>query len=172
GDISLVGKLLYDKSSPRPLEALNSEISDTMIESFSSSPIPVKDSDFLMEEIDIFLAVDDSIPPGIDSDGYDSEEDNPFCKIQDLDSTRVLGYEDWRGAVADINEDGFCRDEQTIPDIKLTESRDGDNEGTLQPVDVSAEIVNERPAGIKAKYMMWTPRDWSGDDDVPTVASP
>ncbi|GKF56345.1 hypothetical protein Tco_0166685, partial [Tanacetum coccineum] len=42
-----------------------------MIESFSSSHIPVKDSDSLMEDIDIFLAADDSIPPGIDSDGYD-----------------------------------------------------------------------------------------------------
>ncbi|GJW33765.1 hypothetical protein Tco_0053797 [Tanacetum coccineum] len=74
-DIRLIKKLLYDNSSPRPPEELNSEISDAMIESFSSSPIPVKDSDSLMEEIDIFLAADDSIPPGIDSDGYDSEED-------------------------------------------------------------------------------------------------
>ncbi|GKC74989.1 hypothetical protein Tco_1125763 [Tanacetum coccineum] len=82
GDISLVEKLLYDNSSPRPPEELNSEISDTMIESFSSSPIPVKDSDSLMEEIDIFLAADDSIPPGIDSDGYDSEEDNPFLEYE------------------------------------------------------------------------------------------
>ncbi|GJX23504.1 putative ribonuclease H-like domain-containing protein [Tanacetum coccineum] len=82
GDISLAEKLLYDNSSPRPLEELNSEISDTMIESFSSSPILVKDSDFLMEEIDIFLAADDSIPPGIDSDGYDSEEDNPFLEYE------------------------------------------------------------------------------------------
>ncbi|GJW45442.1 hypothetical protein Tco_0074241 [Tanacetum coccineum] len=81
GDISLVEKLLYN-SSPRPPEELNSEISDAMIESFSSSPIPVKDSDSLMEEIDIFLAADDSIPPGIDSDGYDSEEDNPFLEYE------------------------------------------------------------------------------------------
>ncbi|GKB53232.1 RNA-directed DNA polymerase, eukaryota, partial [Tanacetum coccineum] len=27
----------------------------------------------------------------------------------------VLGYEDWRGAVADINEDGFCHPNVTIP---------------------------------------------------------
>ncbi|GJX38557.1 hypothetical protein Tco_0251860 [Tanacetum coccineum] len=53
-----------------------------MIESFSLSPIPVKDSDSLLEEIDIFLAADDSIPPGIDSDGYDSEEDNPFLEYE------------------------------------------------------------------------------------------
>ncbi|GJR74219.1 hypothetical protein Tco_0086584 [Tanacetum coccineum] len=82
GDISLVEKMLYDKSSPRPPEELNSEISDAMIESISSSPIPVKDSDSLMEEIDIFLVADDSIPPGINSNGYDSEEDNLFLEYE------------------------------------------------------------------------------------------
>ncbi|GKA70270.1 hypothetical protein Tco_0776334 [Tanacetum coccineum] len=78
-DIRLIEKLLYDNSSPRPPEELNSEIS---IESFSPSPIPIEDSDSLMEEIDTFLASDDSIPPGIDSDGYDSEEDNLFLEYE------------------------------------------------------------------------------------------
>ncbi|GJR52514.1 hypothetical protein Tco_1403035 [Tanacetum coccineum] len=45
-------------------------------ESFSPSPIPVEDSDSLMEEIDIFLDGDDSIPPGIESDDFDSENDD------------------------------------------------------------------------------------------------
>ncbi|GJW95853.1 hypothetical protein Tco_0175525 [Tanacetum coccineum] len=51
---------------------------DTLIVSspnLSPSPIPVKGSDSLMEEIDIFLAPDDSIPPGIENDDYDSEGD-------------------------------------------------------------------------------------------------
>ncbi|GJT19610.1 hypothetical protein Tco_0878316 [Tanacetum coccineum] len=74
-EIRLVEKLLYDNSSPRPPEELNSEISDAIIESFSPSPIPVEGSDSLMEEIDIFLAPDDSIPPGIKNDDYDSEGD-------------------------------------------------------------------------------------------------
>ncbi|GJY60290.1 hypothetical protein Tco_0460947 [Tanacetum coccineum] len=74
-EIRLVEKLLYDNSSPRPPEELNSENSDAVIESFSPSPIPVEDSDSLMEEIDIFLAPDDSIPPGIKNDDYDSEGD-------------------------------------------------------------------------------------------------
>ncbi|GKF93030.1 hypothetical protein Tco_0279749, partial [Tanacetum coccineum] len=82
GDISLVEKLLYDNSSPRPSEELNFEIFDAIIESFSSSPISVKDIDSLMEEIDIFLVADDSIPPGINSDGYDSEEDNLFLEYE------------------------------------------------------------------------------------------
>ncbi|GJU57581.1 hypothetical protein Tco_1235347 [Tanacetum coccineum] len=59
-DIRLIKKLLYDNSSPRPPEELNSKISEAIIESFSSSPI--------------------HIPSGIDSDGYDSEEDNLFLK--------------------------------------------------------------------------------------------
>ncbi|GKG18050.1 hypothetical protein Tco_0372348, partial [Tanacetum coccineum] len=91
-DIRLIKKLLYDNASPQPPEELNSEISDAMIESFSSSPIPVKDSDSLMEEIDIFLAADDSIPLGIDSDGYDSKEDNHFLEYEPDpgDLTRVV----------------------------------------------------------------------------------
>ncbi|GJZ71702.1 hypothetical protein Tco_0635553, partial [Tanacetum coccineum] len=68
-------KLLYDNSSPRPLEKLNSENSDAVIESLSPSPIPIKDSDSLMEDIDIFLAPDDSIPPRIENDDYDTEGD-------------------------------------------------------------------------------------------------
>ncbi|GJZ98477.1 hypothetical protein Tco_0676663 [Tanacetum coccineum] len=43
----------------------------------SSSPIPVVDSDFLIEEVDIFLILEDSIPPGIESD-FDSEGDIVF----------------------------------------------------------------------------------------------
>ncbi|GJY00802.1 hypothetical protein Tco_0358954 [Tanacetum coccineum] len=81
-DIRLIKKLLYDNSSPRPPKELNYEISDAIIESLSSSHIPVKDSNSLMEEIDIFLAADDSIPPGIDSNGYDSEEDNIFLEYE------------------------------------------------------------------------------------------
>ncbi|KAK1308017.1 hypothetical protein QJS10_CPA09g01934 [Acorus calamus] len=81
-------------------------------------------------------------------------------------------------------------DEQTIPDVRLTKSRDGtngtatfsfeqpsvfdssselgditgfymiDEEGTIQSVDVSAKFVNGKPAKIEAKYIMRTPRDW------------
>ncbi|GJX82843.1 hypothetical protein Tco_0332324 [Tanacetum coccineum] len=69
-----------NNSSPRPPEEFNSENSDAIIESFSPSPIPVEDSDSLMEEIDIFLAPDDSIPPGIENDDYDSEGDILFLE--------------------------------------------------------------------------------------------
>ncbi|GJZ64319.1 hypothetical protein Tco_0620740 [Tanacetum coccineum] len=74
-EIRLVENLLYDNSSPRPPEELNLEIADTILESLSPSPIPVTDSDSLMEEIDLFLASDDLMPPGIENDDYDSERD-------------------------------------------------------------------------------------------------
>ncbi|GKC35840.1 hypothetical protein Tco_1048224 [Tanacetum coccineum] len=77
GDISLIERLLYDNSSPCPPEELNIENS---IESFPPSYIPVEDSDHFMEEIDLFLASDGSIPPGINSDYSDSEGDNHFLE--------------------------------------------------------------------------------------------
>lgn len=81
-------------------------------------------------------------------------------------------------------------DELTIPDVKLTKSRDGtngvalfsfdqpsvfdssgeigditgfymiDEEGVLQSVDVSAKFVNGKPSRIEAKYIMRSPREW------------
>ncbi|GJT64098.1 hypothetical protein Tco_1015578 [Tanacetum coccineum] len=48
-----------------------------VLENPSSSPIPVVDSDFLIEEVDTFLVSEDSIPPGIESD-LDSEGDIVF----------------------------------------------------------------------------------------------
>ncbi|GJX31697.1 hypothetical protein Tco_0241552 [Tanacetum coccineum] len=77
GEIHLVERLLYDNSSSRPPKELNVENS---IESFSPSPIPVKDGDSLMEEIDLFLTPDDSMPPGIKNDDYDSEGDIIFLE--------------------------------------------------------------------------------------------
>nr|GEV17485.1 hypothetical protein [Tanacetum cinerariifolium] len=74
-DIRLIEKLLYDNSSPRPSEEFNSKNFDAIIESSSPSPIPVEDSDSLMKEIDLSLALDDSMPPCIENDDYDSEGD-------------------------------------------------------------------------------------------------
>ncbi|GJS05891.1 hypothetical protein Tco_0362687 [Tanacetum coccineum] len=76
----LLSNLLYDNSSPRPPEELNLEIADTIFESFSPSTILVEYSDSLMEEIDLFLASNDSMPPGIEDDDYDSEGDIHFLE--------------------------------------------------------------------------------------------
>ncbi|GKC98625.1 hypothetical protein Tco_1168900 [Tanacetum coccineum] len=79
-EIRLVENLLYDNSSPRPPEELNLEIANTIFESLSPSPILVEDSDSLMEEINLFFAFDDSMPPGIEDDDYDSEGDIRFLE--------------------------------------------------------------------------------------------
>ncbi|GJZ15490.1 hypothetical protein Tco_0551167 [Tanacetum coccineum] len=56
--------LLIDK-----IEALNLTPSTPFVlENPSSSPIPVVDSDFLVEEVDTFLVSEDSIPSGVESD--------------------------------------------------------------------------------------------------------
>nr|GFC17098.1 hypothetical protein [Tanacetum cinerariifolium] len=73
-------RLLYDNSSPRPPEEIFSDISNADIESFSPSPIPNKDSDSYMEEIDLFLNPDDPMPPSIEDDDYDSERDIPILE--------------------------------------------------------------------------------------------
>ncbi|KAL5221203.1 hypothetical protein ABZP36_025916 [Zizania latifolia] len=46
-------------------------------------------------------------------------------------------------------------DEQTIPDVRLTKSRDGTNVGGRE-----RKFVNGKPALIEAKYVMRTPREW------------
>nr|GEY06581.1 hypothetical protein [Tanacetum cinerariifolium] len=53
-DIRLIEKLLYDNSSSRPPKEFVSANSDAASESFSPSSILVKDSDSLIEEIDLF----------------------------------------------------------------------------------------------------------------------
>nr|GFA37546.1 hypothetical protein [Tanacetum cinerariifolium] len=68
-------RLLYDNTSPRPPKEFVSDNSDAEIESFSPSPIPVKDSDSLTEEIDLSFTLDYLMPPGIKEDDYDSERD-------------------------------------------------------------------------------------------------
>ncbi|GJV46613.1 hypothetical protein Tco_1431149 [Tanacetum coccineum] len=93
-DIRLIEKLFNDDSSPHSPEELNYDIPDAIIESFSPSPIPVEDSDALMEEIGIFLALDDSIPPGIENDDYDSEGGVLFLEeLLNDDSISLPEYE-------------------------------------------------------------------------------
>nr|GEY11136.1 hypothetical protein [Tanacetum cinerariifolium] len=70
-----IKRLLYDKSSPRPPKEFVSKNSNAEIESFSPSPIPVKDSDSLMEEIDLSFTPDYPMSSGIEDDDYESERD-------------------------------------------------------------------------------------------------
>nr|GFC28527.1 hypothetical protein [Tanacetum cinerariifolium] len=89
-DIRLIEKLLYDNSSPRPPKEFVSANSDAATESFSPSPILVKESDSLMEEIDLFCTSDYLMPPDIKDEDYDSERDILIPK--DLPSNNSFSF--------------------------------------------------------------------------------
>nr|GEY70903.1 hypothetical protein [Tanacetum cinerariifolium] len=74
-EIRLAKRLLYDNLFLRPPEEIVLDNSNADIESFSLSPIPSKDSDSHMEEIDLSFNLDDPMPPGIEDDDYDSGRD-------------------------------------------------------------------------------------------------
>nr|GEV29229.1 hypothetical protein [Tanacetum cinerariifolium] len=98
--IRLIEKLLYDNSSPRPPKEFVSVNSYAAIESFSPSPILVKDSDSLMEEIDLFCTPDYPMPPGIANDDYDSERD--ILILKDLPSSNTLSFSEKKSFHFDI----------------------------------------------------------------------
>nr|GEY58588.1 hypothetical protein [Tanacetum cinerariifolium] len=89
-DIRLIEKLLYDNSFPCPPEEFVFVNFDAKSESFSPSPILVKDSDFLMVEIDLFCTLDYPMPSGIEDEDYDSERDILIRK--DLPSNNTLSF--------------------------------------------------------------------------------
>ncbi|GJQ91744.1 reverse transcriptase domain-containing protein [Tanacetum coccineum] len=66
--------LLCGNSSSRSPENFHAS-PNTIIESLPIFPIPVQDSDSHREEIDIFPGLDDLMPPKIERDDYDSEDD-------------------------------------------------------------------------------------------------
>nr|GEV30858.1 hypothetical protein [Tanacetum cinerariifolium] len=89
-DIRHIEKLLYDNSSSRPPEEFVYANFDAKSESFSPSPILVKDSDSLMEEIDLFCTLDYPMPPGIVDEDYDSERD--ILILKDLPINNTLSF--------------------------------------------------------------------------------
>ncbi|GJT73277.1 hypothetical protein Tco_1032563 [Tanacetum coccineum] len=101
--ISLLERLLYDNSSPRPPEDFHANLS-TIIESLPTFPIPVEDSDSLREEIDIYPGPDDSIPQGIESDEYDSEGDDNSTSFLEFELFHV-DYPNSGDSTIDVVED-------------------------------------------------------------------
>lgn len=106
--------------------------------------------------------------------------------------SRVVAKRSDRFVVVDEAVVQFVRgvNEQTIPEVRLTRSRDGssgtatfifeqpavfdqpsdlgditglymvDDEGVLQTVDVSAKFINGKPAGLEARYIMRSEGEW------------
>nr|GEV88901.1 hypothetical protein [Tanacetum cinerariifolium] len=111
-DIRLIEKLLYDNSSPCPPKEFVSANSDAKIKSFSPSPILVKDSDSLMEEIDLFCTPDYPMPAGIVDKDYYSERDILIPK--DLPSNNSLSFAEKESFHFDIHP--FSRPPTKPPD--------------------------------------------------------
>ncbi|GKE64123.1 hypothetical protein Tco_1518284 [Tanacetum coccineum] len=60
----------------------------SIIESLPVSHIPVEDSDPVQEEIDIFLVLDDLIPPGVENDDS-KDEDNELPNLDHQDDSSI-----------------------------------------------------------------------------------
>ncbi|GKF29391.1 reverse transcriptase domain-containing protein, partial [Tanacetum coccineum] len=73
-------EVLNVQKSIHPLSGSPTPSSDPVVESLCHSLTPFGDSDFLLEETDTFLTLDDSIPSGIDNGIYDSEGDILFLE--------------------------------------------------------------------------------------------
>nr|GEV12561.1 hypothetical protein [Tanacetum cinerariifolium] len=117
-EIRLVENLLYNNSSSRPPKELNAEIADTILKSLSPSHILVEDSKPQIEEIDLFLATDDLMPPGIENDDYDSEGDIHF--VEELLSDDPLPIPENKSSNFDHYDDpSFPRPPPEPPDVEV-----------------------------------------------------
>nr|GEY54140.1 hypothetical protein [Tanacetum cinerariifolium] len=97
---------------------LNAEIADTIVESLSPPLIPVEDSDSHMEEIDLFLATDDLMPPGIEKEDYDSKGDIHF--LEELLSNDPLTLLENKLSNFDHHDDpSFPRPPSKSPDVEV-----------------------------------------------------
>nr|GEV82003.1 hypothetical protein [Tanacetum cinerariifolium] len=73
-------EVLNVQKSINPMSGSPTPSPDPVVESLSPSLTPFGDSDFLLEETDTFLSLDDSIPPGINNGIYDSKGDILFLE--------------------------------------------------------------------------------------------
>nr|GEX57550.1 hypothetical protein [Tanacetum cinerariifolium] len=158
-EIHLIESLLYDNSFPRPPEELNAKIADTIIESIPLLHIPVQvgnsqqeeinivtetndvlplsddndddlSNDSLLEEADLFLVSDNSIPSGIQK--VDLEGDVRFLE-ELLINDYILSYESF---------DSSFKDKPSIPQPPL-EPPDIESFFDLKP-DVIAEEISDK----------------------------
>nr|GFA71026.1 hypothetical protein [Tanacetum cinerariifolium] len=111
-DIRLIEKLLYGNSSPRPPKEFVSTNSNAKIESFSPSPILVKDSDSPIEEINLSYTPDYPMQLGIEDDDYDFERD--IIILKDLPRNDTLSIPEKESFHFDIPS--FSRPSAKPPD--------------------------------------------------------
>nr|GEX16675.1 hypothetical protein [Tanacetum cinerariifolium] len=98
---------------PRLMENAN-----TIVETLPSSPIPVQDGDSQREDIDIFTSTDELLPPSIESDDDNSEEDIHF--LEELLSDDFISIPENESSNFDNHDDpSFPRPPSKPPDIEI-----------------------------------------------------
>nr|GEY72095.1 hypothetical protein [Tanacetum cinerariifolium]GEY76047.1 hypothetical protein [Tanacetum cinerariifolium] len=113
--ISLMEKLLAINSVPRLLEIFHA---NTIIEILPTSPILVEDSESQREEFDIFTGTDDLLPPGIESDDYDSKGDIHFLEELLVDDS--IPFPENKSSDFDHHDDpSFSRPPPEPPDVEF-----------------------------------------------------
>ncbi|GKE68895.1 hypothetical protein Tco_1526967, partial [Tanacetum coccineum] len=144
-DIRFIKRLLYDNSFPRPPKAFQAN-SKTIIDSFPIFPIPVEDSDSLREEIDILHGSDDSIPPGIESDDFDSEDDDNSTLLPEFESFHV-DYPDSGDSTIDMVEDIPV----DVPNILPTHPALHADSDFIPSNDLGSDLDDSSPSGDRNK---------------------
>nr|GEW40682.1 reverse transcriptase domain-containing protein [Tanacetum cinerariifolium] len=149
-EILLIENLLYDNSSPRPLEELNAEIANTIIESLPSLPIPVQDGDSQREEIDIVTETDDVLPLSVENDDDSEGEINPVEELR-VDNS----ISNFKNELSD-NEASYF-DNPSFP------------RPPLEPLDADFELNSREEISVVRnifdKFECLDPRDEFDDDD-------
>nr|GEU57920.1 hypothetical protein [Tanacetum cinerariifolium] len=107
--ISLSEKLFSINSFPRPLENFHA---NTIVKTLPTSTIPVGDGDSLREEIDIFTGTNDLLPPAIESDDYDSEEELLGNDSISLPENKSSNFDH-------LNDPSFPRPPPEPPDVEF-----------------------------------------------------
>nr|GEY77211.1 reverse transcriptase domain-containing protein [Tanacetum cinerariifolium] len=77
-------EVLNVQKSINPLSGSPTPSHDPVIASVSPSLTPFEDIDFILKEIDTFLASDDSTSPDVDAETFDMEGDPPDLELKDL----------------------------------------------------------------------------------------
>nr|GFA12671.1 hypothetical protein [Tanacetum cinerariifolium] len=125
-EIRLIKNLLYDNSFPRPPEELNAKIADTIIDDENDDDLS------LLEEADLFLVSDNSIPPGIENVADDPKGDIHFLEELFINNS----------ILSDESYDSNFKDNPSIP-RPPSEPPDVESFFDLKP-DVIAEEISDK----------------------------
>nr|GEV63754.1 dynamin-related protein 5A [Tanacetum cinerariifolium] len=136
--------------NPRPHPTM---YANTNVESFSSLPIPIQDSDSQQEEIDVITETDDVLPLGVENDDSDGEVD----AVDDLrDNNSILNSEHESSKSEDSDFDN--------PSVPLPPPEPPDEEFDFE-IDFGIEISVVRNTIVKFEFDARVKFDVSNKND-------